>query len=640
MADKKTRFEIDDLKRKVLFVPCDTKEDLHRWIILFLGIDLPDVIVDPDSTSCPMDMVWEVYSRARANDENFMNVMYYASRDSFKTLGAAILEVLAVEHLRRNVAHMAAIEAQSRKSQDYVKDFFGKSILRDYVSGDNLSETLVTRFRNRYTGVNLSRSQWELLPQEERDNYEEFKNYIRIVICTMAGANSEHVPFFVVDEVDVVTNPKAYEDSKMIPSQFGDMLPITMMISTRKSSTGLVQQEIDNEFDPMTGERRTWIRHWNILDVTRRCLPTRHMPEEPRIPIYVNDDQLRAISQDKYDSLNPAERLTYHQEEGYTGCLKNCRIFSACHGYLATRQTSNSPFLKKIEETTQKLSKVKAPTAIAQLLCKKPSSEGLIYPNFERSTHVLTASEMAEKILGFPVAPDLTKKDLIEIMRSRDMLCYAGLDPGWSHNFAVVTIFVDGYRAFVVDVIAEPEMLPDAQINTMGRIKGWNPVIFPDPEDPRTIALLRKAGFRMREWSKGPGSVEGGINIVHLRLRPPLNAEPLIYFLGGDPGVELLIKRIQKYHWKVDAAGRLTNKPNEKDDDECDAFRYVIMNVFAPERGRLQVAEDGQPLRGGEAPPGVYTTENWMERVKEDLGAYGGGGGGLNVTRGRFKVAW
>src|SRR5262245_59641700 len=99
MADapqRKTRSEIEEIKRKVCFVPCDTKEDLHNWIMLFLGLDLPDVIVDPDSNSCPMDMIWEVYSRARANDEEFMNVLYYASRDSFKTLGAAILEVLAV----------------------------------------------------------------------------------------------------------------------------------------------------------------------------------------------------------------------------------------------------------------------------------------------------------------------------------------------------------------------------------------------------------------------------------------------------------------------------------------------------------------------------------------------------------------
>src|SRR5262245_55157500 len=87
-------------KRKILFVPCRTKEALHKWIRLFLNLDLPDCIVDPDSNSSPMDMVWECYSKAMNNDDKgFARVLYYASRDSFKTLGAAILEVLAVVHL-------------------------------------------------------------------------------------------------------------------------------------------------------------------------------------------------------------------------------------------------------------------------------------------------------------------------------------------------------------------------------------------------------------------------------------------------------------------------------------------------------------------------------------------------------------
>jgi len=561
-AAKKTKSEEDALKRKILFVPQKSKKALHKWIRLFMGLDIPDCIVDATSNSSPMDMIWECYSKGyQNNDPSFARVLYYASRESFKTLASAILEVLAIFHLKRNVAHMAAIEAQSRKAQQYVRGFLAKPILRDYVSGGNLSEIWITRYEHMETGENIPPAMFNQLPFELRDDYEEIKQYIHVVICTMAGANSEHVPFFVVDEVEVVRDPHAYEEAKMIPGTFGGIMPITVLTSTRKISTGIVQREIDEAVDPEDGHVKLHIRHWNVIDVTQACPPDRHLPEEPKIPIWVNDSGLRAISQEKYEDLTDAEKLKYKQEEGFAGCLKNCRIFASCHGRLATHQKSRSPLLKPIAHTSNRLGEVSVPTAQAQLLCKKPSTENLVYPNFDRQLHVIDAAEMAEMILGFPVNPNLTKKELIDIMQARGLVCYAGMDFGFSHNFAVVTFFADGHRAFVVDVISEAELLPDQKVKVCNqRIKAWNPVIYPDPENREVIAVLRKAGFRMRDWQKLGGSVVAGINVVHMRLRPPME-EPLLYFLAGDPGIELLAKRLEKYHWKEDAAGRITDKP-------------------------------------------------------------------------------
>lgn len=635
----KSREEIDALKRKILFVPCKTKQALHKWIRLFLDLDIPDSVVDEDSNSCPMDMIWEVYSNAINNrGEDFARVMYYASRDSFKTLAAAILEVLAVCHLGRDVAHMAAIEAQSRKSQQYVKQFFSKPILRDFVTGDNLEIMWVSRYQHFQTGENIPEERYKIMPPELRDLYMEVKHYIHIVICTMAGANSEHVPFFVVDEVDVVANPRAYEEAKMIPAPRDGLDPITMMISTRKSTTGLVQKEIEDEFDKETGVRKLWVRHWNIIDVTRRCPPERHLVDEPKIPIYVDPNSLRAINEEKFSGMSPVEQAKFQKNEGYTGCLKNCRIFAACQGRLATHQKSNSSLLKKIDHTAKQLGIVSAQTAIAQLLCKKPSTENLVYPNFDRAEHVISAAKMAEKILGFPVDPETSKKDLIEIMRSRGLICYAGMDFGFTHNFAVVTFFVDGnHRAFVVDVISEPELMPDQQVKTVdARIKKWEPTIFADPESPQMIAYFRKAGYRMRDWQKLAGSVVGGINVVHMRLRPPMSSDPLIYFLAGDLGVDLLVKRLSRYHWKEDTAGRITDKPSDIDDDECDALRYGVMNVFSPTMGRTQMAADG-PAEGQTPVVEGYTMQNWMRKAIEENGGYSQGSVGSTGKRGRFK---
>jgi hypothetical protein len=215
------------------------------------------------------------------------------------------------------------------------------------------------------------------------------------------------------------------------------------------------------------------------------------------------------------------------------------------------------------------------------------------------------------------------------------MLCYAGMDFGYAHNFAVVTFFCDGYRAFVVDVIAEPELLPDQMVKICTeRLKDWNPVIFPDMENKQMIAVLRRKGFRMREWQKVSGTVVGGISTVQLKLQPPM-AEPLLFFLAGDPGVELLFKRLTKYHWIVDSAERATDRPTEVDDDECDALRYGIMNVFSAERGRPAVAGDA-PAPKPTHPDHVYTVENWMSKVIEERGGYSEGSAGSSGRRGRF----
>jgi hypothetical protein len=295
----------DDILRRALFVPCQTKEDLHRWIQIYLGLNLPDTVVDEESTSSPMDLIWEIYSKALANDDqNFSRVMSYASRDSFKTLGAAILEVLAVFHLDRDVAHMAAIKEQAKKAQSYVKKFCRYPYLKDYVVSANTEITHLVWFSNQETGDTLTKAQYEDLPGPEQAKYTEHARYIKIVICTMQGANSEHVPFFVVDEVDVVPkqNQAAYQEAKSIPAMYESKEPITLLTSTRKFAFGNVQRELDAA--DKTGLQ---VRHWNIIDVTERCPPERHLPEQPRIPIWFTRDDFTAISQEAYEALPTGE---------------------------------------------------------------------------------------------------------------------------------------------------------------------------------------------------------------------------------------------------------------------------------------------------------------------------------------------
>lgn len=634
----KTPEERQAILRKALFVPCETEKSLHRWIRTYLDIDLPNCIVDPDSTCSPMGMVWEAYDRCRRNDtEEFSRVLYYASRDSFKTLGAAILELLAVVHLKRNVAHMAAIESQSEKSQQYVKGFLAKPVLRDYLVGDNKKKTWIIRYNNQETGVNLTLDEYKALPAAEKSGYIEIQNYINIVICTVGGANSEHVPFFVIDEIDVVRDPRAYEEAQMIPAPINGLMPLTVLTSTRKYSFGLVQRgEIDNEFDK-DGKRRVHIRHWNLIDVTQACPPERHLPDEPKIPIYVDDSEIRALDEEAYGALNAEDQARFVKMEGFGGCLKNCRIFAACKGHLATKQLSRSKLLKPIAHTQNQFSVVSLPTALAQLLCKKPSSEGLIYPNFERTTHVLPAHKIAELVTGVSHDENLTKVALIKILKAKGLKFYSGMDFGFTHNFAVVTIAVDGAKAYVVDVISQPGLLPDQQINTCRSLEYMNPEIYADPENAQMVAMFKKCGYRMKYWIKG--EIVDGINVVRTRLRPPMS-EPLLFFLSGDPQIELLIRRMSQYHWKLDAAGQIGDVPDEKDDDENDALRYVVTNRFSNGMGTVKTSTATDPKTlASSSPEGVYTKDNWFQKVIQEQGASSPSTAGLNISKGNFKVS-
>jgi hypothetical protein len=614
----------DELKRRALFVPCKSKGQLHRWILVYLGLDIPDCKVDPDSTCTPMDMIWEVYDAGmRKGLIAFNRMMAYASRDSFKTLSAAILEVLAIVHMERSVAHMAAIEQQAQKAVSYVKDFLNKPFLRDYVIADNKRQVEFKRYCNPETGENLPPREWAALPTEhDKIKFEEIKTYLRVIVCTPKSANSEHVPFYVVDEVDLA-DPKAYEEAKMIPAPYKGKHPITLLTSTRKYAYGLVQKELDRQIERHSGRRMLQVRHWNVIDVTEACPTTRHQPEKPKLDIYYNTETLQAMRKEDWLLLDDEQRSNFKVKEGYQGCLTSCTLFPMCQGRLATEQKSQSPLLKPIDHVIQLFADVSVPTAKAQLMCWKPSTEGLIYPNFERGTHMLRPFEIAKKITGEEYSEEFTKADLLALMRTRDITFHAGMDFGFTHNFAVVTGAMDGGNLYIIDVIAIPgiELMQKIELCKQ-RIAHFDLSIYADEAYPSDIVSFKKAGFRIRGVKKDKGSVVGGIEIVRSKLLPA-TGKPQLIFLAGDEGVEILAQRIAQYHWKQDTGGNMTDIPDEKQDDECDALRYLCMSLYTP-KGKFTnpaLTAEERAMDKPNSSQGQYGQKDWLGKIiAENIG--------------------
>jgi len=56
-----------EMRKRLLFTICETKEELQQFIKTFLKLDLPDCTVDEMSTSNPMESVWQIYQTMKTN---------------------------------------------------------------------------------------------------------------------------------------------------------------------------------------------------------------------------------------------------------------------------------------------------------------------------------------------------------------------------------------------------------------------------------------------------------------------------------------------------------------------------------------------------------------------------------------------
>lgn len=589
-------------------------EQLGDWIEFFLGIRLPDCTVDPDSNSNPLHFAWSVYSKAKeGDDEEFQRVLAYACRGGGKTLVAAIIEVLCLFHLGRNVGIGSAILDQARVMAGYLKGFANRPHLRDFIVGENEREVKVAWYESG--DKRLSTAEWEALSPEDQSRYTFKSGFLKVVVATVTGMNSLHVPFLCLDEVDLA-DPAAIAESVYIPTQgLNGELPITLLTSTRKFAVGNVQKEIDN-----ADETKLQIFHWNVIDITQPCPPSRHKPDEPKVHLWIEPGDPKRIVQDAdAQLLDESERSKLVRLEGFAGCAK-CPLFAACKGNLATKQTATGPILKPISSVIGELRASSAEKAAAQMLCWKPSREGMIWSRLSRERHMKTPAQMAELITGEKYPESFTKADLINLFTSMGMPAIAGLDWGFTHLWTVVLGFLDGQKLYIVECIGAAELELSEKLEICDRrIKHLSPTIYPDQAYPADNKTFRKNGYRMMKFKK---DVAGGIEAVRLRLEPGADKEPNLFFLSGDEGVETMFKSISGYHYKIDAAGNATEIPDDEDDDWADALKYLCQNLLTNKKpivsSDVGEVNDTPPLLDVNA-PGIYTQDNFLAKKIEEL---------------------
>jgi len=603
------------LQRKLLFTPPNTKKALHDWVQVFLDIDIPDGVVCPDEGSTsPLQAVWTIYEKALKNDDpEFRRVMIYSAREAYKTLLASVIQCMMMVLFGKTVCTLSAIEDQSKKLKHYLWQHLNRPIVRDFLGRDNRRTLTFCRYKHKRNKNNITEKEWlVLLSDDEKNQYEKVWCDNTIIVATKESCNGQHPNFVTADEIDLLTKAAgaAYEEAKMMQAMQNGMYPITLLISTRKSSLGLVQKEIDE-----AAKSGLMVLHWNILDVTEKCPPERHLPNEPKVTIYRSDESLEAISEDDWDKLSTDQQEKFVKDEVYAGCIKNCRMVAYCKTRLVN-QVSKSNLLKKIPVVQGLFREVSIESAQAQLLCWKAAKEGAVYRFLDKNVHMLTAAQMANKVTGDDYPETFTKEQLIALLMSREARFYAGMDWGYTHAFACCVGAKDGNRMFIIESIAVAELEISQKIDICEkRIKRFDPVTYADPEDPSSIKTFRKHGYKMREWKKNKNSVIEGVNSVRMKLKPVAGI-PQLFFLKGDEGVELLYTHLSRHRWKLDIAGRPTDELNDDETkDLADCLRYLVMNVF-PHKGKPVIAKDEDPIEKHlNSMQKQYHQHDWMSKV-------------------------
>ena len=533
---------------------------------LFFDIKFPMGVVYPTSTHGPIDAAWRIYELIKTGkSQDIPEVVLLSSRDSFKTLIASAIEVLCLVHFRFSIAHAAAILSQSEKAVAYANSFFSK--IKPYLEANGW----------RKTSDNKTKIEWQT---ETGDSI-----YLRVLVMTRQGMNSEHLPMLFVDEVDLISDPRAMEEAKMVPSIYKQYFPLSVFLSTRKYSGGLMEKKL-REAERSGGE----ILRWNILDITERITPEQAKVNEPKIIRYISRElPLRNISPQEFRLLNEKEQDKFEKFEAYAG-IADHPLLSVMKNYLVDRpQEDVGDLYKPVVAVRNNFKQTSPEMGEAQLLCNKPSSSGLVYPRFHPTENGISIDE-AYSYLSGEEEKNRTLTDLITYMHNLGIDFYGAADWGNTDETSIgVFAKIAGGMTWLIDMISAPDMeIPEIkekikEFTEIYKVNKW----FCDSNYPAYIKMLRKTSTKYGRIpavgvKKGAESVIDGITCTQSRI---IDANNVRYFkVIKTQSTERVFDAFQTYKWKLDGKGDpIDGKPEHGKDgtsDIMDMIRYYFYSMF------------------------------------------------------------
>ena len=476
---------------------------------------------------------------------------------SHNSLTACAAEFAIMLHSGRNTVHIGLIQKQASNAYNsYFRPFLQLPYIKDWVvKSTTLGDTEIY---NRFNEVTK----------------------LQVIPLTMNKTSSPRAQLVCKDEIDKVAGEQvlAYQNAYgMLTATNDGKLPMEFDISSRDSSSGMVQEIIDSS--DRTGCK---VYHWNRIDITEKCSDERS--GKVPTPIYIRKEKLFHISEDEFLMLPSDEQKNYELHWGLDGCVK-CPIFAACKGYLKN-QSSKSKWLKPIVDTIKAIQSAPSEDmVIAQLLCRIPPKTGLVYSDFDKRKNVKTPSELYEIWTGKPIRKDLTTNDLIDLMIDSDEIdLVAGSDAGYHHPAALLLGIDLNHNIYVLKEYMPTEEDSQDFAHNLKERWGHYPIniFFPDVESPDLISALKKNGFRVSK--KVDKNRQNGIATVKGFVRPPGTNTTKLYVNGECRG---LIYEIGKWSYKQNPDGSYSDDAEKKNDHACDALRYPIHTLFGKNKANL-----------------------------------------------------
>jgi hypothetical protein len=228
------------------------------------------------------------------------------------------------------------------------------------------------------------------------------------------------------------------------------------------------------------------------------------------------------------------------------GDCKKCAIAEDCEGRArnADGYLSHSEALKAYRRVSRRVWE-------AERLCKKPSTEKLVYSEFDRVLH------------------NIKRESLNGIKLS------GTIDWGYDNPFVFLEVAEDGAdRVFITRELYEHH-LTDAELARLCRRTFPNVVeVAADPSNPGGIKAFRQEGFRVKARAS---KVKDGLDVVRAALRPPKDEngeqpEPRLFVVAAD--CPNLCGEMESYELKPG-----TDEPKKKNDHGPDGVRYWYMNM-------------------------------------------------------------
>ena len=406
---------------------------------------------------------------------------------------------------------------------------------------------------------------------EVEDNHNYFCNGI-------LTHNSEHVPMLFIDEVDVVQDPRALDEAKMIPSTYKNYFPLTVYLSTRKFAGGLMEKTLKQTI-AAGGE----ILRWNILDVAERITRKEARADEPKVVRYISTQlPMENLTPEEWQTLPDEKKHKYERFEAYAGIAEH-PLLAVMRNYLVDRPQNDVGYLyKPVSSVRNNFNQLDSEMAEAQLLCNKPSSSGLVYPRFSDTDNILSPQEAWERITGLDTP--CTFNNLRQYLIDLGITFIGGADWGFSdYTSLVVLALLPSGEIWHMDTFAMQALEIDdiakygKELQDTWQVSKW----WCDQNYPSYLKTLRrKADMKCPKFTK---DVSAGISALQSKIVNSTNIRK--YYVIDTPNNKIVTSAFSEYRWKTDGKGEIIEGTpyHDKDgvSDIMDSIRYPFQCTFA-----------------------------------------------------------